>query len=425
VNQTERNLRRIMEDETLFQTKEERRDFTIVLFADLVDSTGYKAKRVFPYGLRKTIRHNHEAQESIQRHGGIVVKHIGDAVMGRFDPFTKKCKPHDSINAAIEFVEKLTRLNANVSEPAEEMHTRIGISSGVCCDFLKGDPQGSSVDLAARLQALAKPDQILIDQRLKETVDVRVLGSIYQRQKSLPGNSILSGNGELRYLRGFRDPVRIYEVNWAATLQGIARTPLLVHEEGFLSFQFLAECMAKAKSRFLATGNGLQKLVHQDVLPEIQKCLKRSDTKFTFVFLNPHSSVVEYCTKMSRTSTKENIEGKVLADIWRLAPMFRDTAFRNRVQLYCSPISNIIPLVLVDETIYTTFPLLADPVNQTNLVNGPYFEIPHEGAFGSRLLSHLKKATSDSYLIDSSYFEQSEAEFKRLLRKKFRSCKDF
>jgi class 3 adenylate cyclase len=157
-----------------------------VIFFDLVGSTGYRHRYKAEAGLQKAHLHNMTVSKCITESGGKVVKWIGDAVMGCFDG------ANDALRAALAALEALKQVNKSAllrriartsvrggSENDHDIHTKVAICSGLFHYFdllawggpqVAGsadpllDPMGGSVDLAARLTHLAKPDVIVMDE---------------------------------------------------------------------------------------------------------------------------------------------------------------------------------------------------------------------------------------------------------------------
>ncbi len=149
-----------------------------VLFADLVASTPMAA-RLDPEATR-VIQGEYFAamREEIIRHGGVVEKFIGDAVMSVFGlPVAHEDDPERAVRTAVAMQGRMPALNARLRA---DLHIRIGISTGE----VVADPRavaagefmvtGDVVNLAARLQQQAPPDAIVVDERTQATTRQRV-----------------------------------------------------------------------------------------------------------------------------------------------------------------------------------------------------------------------------------------------------------
>ncbi len=103
---------------------------------------------------------------AVRKHSGIVVKTIGDAIMGAFE------QPVDAVNAGIEMVEELARYNETVSRP---LSLKVGIHRGRAIAVALNeriDYFGQDVNIAARIQTLAEGNELCITQAIIESAGV-------------------------------------------------------------------------------------------------------------------------------------------------------------------------------------------------------------------------------------------------------------
>jgi class 3 adenylate cyclase len=145
----------------------ERRQLT-VMFCDLVGSTALSA-RFDPEELRDEIRAYQNAVSGVvARYDGFVVKFMGDGVLAYFGyPRAHEDDAERAVRAGLEIAAAVTSLETRGTEP---LAVRIGIATGlvVVGDLVgEGSAQeqavvGETPNLAARLQALAQPGQIVI-----------------------------------------------------------------------------------------------------------------------------------------------------------------------------------------------------------------------------------------------------------------------
>ena len=148
----------------------ERKHVT-VLFSDL---TGYTAmsEKLDPEDIKEiTSRIFGEVSEIVSKYDGFIEKYAGDAVMAMFGvPTAHEDDPVRAVKAAREIHERVNRISpeieARTGQPVS-MHT--GITTGL---VVTGDVNmkigthgsaGDTINCAARLSSLAKPDEILID----------------------------------------------------------------------------------------------------------------------------------------------------------------------------------------------------------------------------------------------------------------------
>src|SRR3954463_13372833 len=132
------------------------RKLATVLFVDLVSSTELLAD-ADPEGVRRRVsRFFDQVSHCFVTHGGIVEKFAGDAVMAAFGiPLAHEDDAERAVRAAIATLERVEELG---------LEARIGIESGevVADDTDSTFATGEPVNLAARLQTHAGPNQILV-----------------------------------------------------------------------------------------------------------------------------------------------------------------------------------------------------------------------------------------------------------------------
>jgi class 3 adenylate cyclase len=144
----------------------ERRQLT-VMFCDLVGSTALSA-RLDPEDLREVIGAYHRAvAEIIDGFDGFVSRYMGDGVLVYFGyPQAHEDDAERAVRAGLSAIEAVSRLDVK----SVKLQARVGIATGlvVVGDLIgEGSAQEQSVvgetpNLAARLQALAEPDAVVI-----------------------------------------------------------------------------------------------------------------------------------------------------------------------------------------------------------------------------------------------------------------------
>jgi class 3 adenylate cyclase len=163
--------------------------FRTVLFTDVEGSTAL-TQRLGDARAREVLReHERMVREALKAHGGWEVKTLGDGFMASFSSATK----------ALECAIAMQRAFAEHNESAEEpVRVRVGLNAGEPIVEEK-DLFGTAVIVAARIAAKAESGEILTS----DTVRGLVAGKGF----------LFSDRGETA-LRGFEDPVRLYEVTW-------------------------------------------------------------------------------------------------------------------------------------------------------------------------------------------------------------------
>jgi class 3 adenylate cyclase/predicted ATPase len=210
----------------------ERRQLT-VLFCDLVGSTELSA-RLDPEDLRDVIgAYQTACAEVVARFEGHIAKFLGDGVLAYFGwPRAHEDDAERAVRAGLALVAAV----AGVEVPAAvQLHARIGIATGqvVVGDLTSGGSAdrdsvaGETPNLAARLQALAKPGTVVISQATR-----RLVGGLFE----------LDDLGPQR-LKGFAEPLSAWRVEGEGraegrfeALHGAHLTPLVgrEHELGIL-----------------------------------------------------------------------------------------------------------------------------------------------------------------------------------------------
>jgi len=157
----------------------ERRQLT-VMFCDLVGSTAL-SERLDPEDMRGIIRGYQDACSGvIARYDGFVAKFMGDGILAYFGfPHAHEDDAERAVRAALTIVDVVGSLKTSSADKAQ---VRIGIATGlvVVGDLVgEGAAQeqavvGDTPNLAARLQAIASPGQILVAEATR-----RLLGDVF------------------------------------------------------------------------------------------------------------------------------------------------------------------------------------------------------------------------------------------------------
>jgi len=157
----------------------ERRQLT-VMFCDLVGSTELSA-RLDPEDLREVIAAYHRAVADVVRGlDGFVAKYMGDGVLVYFGyPNAHEDDAERAVRAGLACIDAVRRLDVKVVK----LQARVGVATGlvVVGDLIgEGSAQEQSVvgetpNLAARLQALAEPETVVIAAGTR-----RLLGDLFE-----------------------------------------------------------------------------------------------------------------------------------------------------------------------------------------------------------------------------------------------------
>jgi class 3 adenylate cyclase len=218
----------------------ERRQLT-VMFCDLVGSTALSA-RLDPEDLHEVIAAYHRCvAKIIAESDGFVSRYMGDGVLVYFGyPQAHEDDAERAVRAGLSAIDAVRRLHVK----SVKLQTRVGIATGlvVVGDLIgEGSAQEQSVvgetpNLAARLQALAEPDAVVIAAGTR-----RLVGDLFEYRDL--------GAVEVK---GIAAPVPAWQVlrpsgvaSRFEALRGSALSPLIGRDE---EIDLLLRCWARAKA---------------------------------------------------------------------------------------------------------------------------------------------------------------------------------
>lgn len=171
----------VIQEEQLFRPERdqaERRQLT-VMFCDLVDSTALSC-RLDPEDLQDVIRRFLDAcSQAIDRLNGYIAKYMGDGMLVYFGyPHAYENDAERAVYAGLAILDTVGELNRDNPHLQFDIAARIGVATGqvVVGELIGQDLAkersvfGETPNLAARLQTLAKPNQLIIDPATKRLV---------------------------------------------------------------------------------------------------------------------------------------------------------------------------------------------------------------------------------------------------------------
>jgi class 3 adenylate cyclase/predicted ATPase len=183
----------------------ERRHLT-VLFCDLVGSTEIAA-RLDPEEWREIVASYHRAAaEAISRFGGYVAQYQGDGVMAYFGwPEAHDNNAERAARAGLAILAAISKLNV---QSTPKLSARVGIDSGAVVVGVgagkKVDVFGDTPNIAARVQAVARPHTVLI------TADThRLISGLFVVE-----------DGGAQALKGIERPIQLYRVIQPSGVRG-------------------------------------------------------------------------------------------------------------------------------------------------------------------------------------------------------------
>ena len=246
------------------ETTAERRPLS-VMFCDLIGSTALSA-RLDPEDLRQVIR-TYQAcvATTIQQFDGFVARYVGDGVLIYFGwPEARETDAERAVRAGLAVAAAVNSTHMS----GEPLHVRVGIATGL---VVIGEPIGSgdsrqqtavgeTPNLAARLQGLAGPDQVVIDAATRKQIgglfECRDLGTVELKglPTPVPAWHVMSENrtlGQFEALRSGATPfvgrdeeMELLLRRWAQAKARNGRVVLISAEPG-VGKSRLAEALAE------------------------------------------------------------------------------------------------------------------------------------------------------------------------------------
>jgi adenylate cyclase len=151
-----------------------------VFFSDMRGFSGL-SERLTPAELSDLVnRHYFTPLDGIIfAHNGTLDKHIGDSVMAIFGaPVSEGGDAVRAVQAALNILEEIGRININTPQADRRIAVGIGIATGEVLAGIFGSSwkkeytaYGATVNLAKRLEKLAKADQIVVCDRTARQVE--------------------------------------------------------------------------------------------------------------------------------------------------------------------------------------------------------------------------------------------------------------
>ncbi len=197
--------------EPVVARRPERRKVATLLFCDVVGSTAL-AERVDAEAVREImVSYFERSRAAIERHGGVVEKFVGDAVVAVFGvPVAHEDDAARAVRAASELQAGMAELNRELeARHGRGIALRIGLNTD---EVVTGDASarqsvvvGDAVNVAARLEQHAAAGETLLGESthrlVRDVVEVEPVDPIPAKGKSAPVRAV-----RLLSVRGARAP---------------------------------------------------------------------------------------------------------------------------------------------------------------------------------------------------------------------------
>jgi class 3 adenylate cyclase len=185
---------------------EGERKLVTALFTDIVGSTSL-AERMDPERWAEIVSTAHQiVSQAVYRYEGTIAQLLGDGVLSFFGaPLAHEDDPERAIRAALEIRRAMAEYSdtLRVEQGVEDFRVRIGINTGLVVVGQIGSDLhmeylavGDTVNLAARMQSAAEPNEIMI------------AGNTY---RMVPNLFEVEDRGEI-HVKGKVEPVRAFRV---------------------------------------------------------------------------------------------------------------------------------------------------------------------------------------------------------------------
>jgi adenylate cyclase len=152
------------------------------------------------------IAHRRIMQAAVNTHGGRTVGGAGDSLLAEFPSVER------AVQAAITMQDRLRQANQRLS-PQHQLEFRVGVNLGDVLDD-GDDLHGHSVNVAARLQALATPGGIALSAAVHEQVKGKL--------------GVALRDGGWRRAKNIAEPLRVFHVDHrrGRDVENIRRSPV-------------------------------------------------------------------------------------------------------------------------------------------------------------------------------------------------------
>jgi class 3 adenylate cyclase len=250
----------------------ERRHLT-VMFVDLVGSTAL-GTRLDPEDMRAVIGSFHGSVTGlVARFGGFVARNLGDGVLAYFGyPQAHEDDSERAVGCGLVMVQAVANLNT-LAGPPGTLHARVGIATGLVVvgdvigsgSSLETPVVGDAPNLAARLQGIAHPGAVVIDETTRHLTgglfEYRDLGPVALKgwdQPIRPWAVLAESSLDSRFealrlgqgaLVGRSEEIDLLLRRWEQVKTGTGRVVLLSGEPGIGKSRLIADLQQRINDR--------------------------------------------------------------------------------------------------------------------------------------------------------------------------------
>lgn len=241
------------------------------MFCDLVGSTALAAQ-LDPEDLREIIAAYRDGVAAIVRKfGGTISRYIGDGLLILFGhPWAHEDDAESAVRAALEIA---AAGHGPGAPPGLELRVRLGLATGLVIvgDLIGSEAMemqavlGETPNLAARLQALAEPDGVVIAEDTRRLIgglfDYQDLGAVTLKGFAAPVRAwrvLREGTAESRFealhaaaltpLVGREEELGLLERRWRRARTGTGQVVLLAGEPGIGKSRLVAALLERIES---------------------------------------------------------------------------------------------------------------------------------------------------------------------------------
>ena len=134
-------------------------------------------------------------RETIERHGGLLEKFVGDAAMAVFGaPRVRDDDAERSVRAGLALVAAIGRIGSTLGLEEGALRLRVGVNTGEAvygeATTDRGPVTGDTVNVAARLQAAAEPGKVVVGEltalTVADAIETERLGDLVLKGKGDP-----------------------------------------------------------------------------------------------------------------------------------------------------------------------------------------------------------------------------------------------